>query len=191
MKSVFSVFIFLLGLSAHAEVGFKNGNQKTAVLAQGRIVVHCFGNGSNPGGPSYGSFVCREEILTAGEYDFFVGPAGVKGDSVTLTALHQDGSQRTKTVDYDSAKGQSKKSINLWIATLLQRPLLDPGTNTVRYKITSNGKVTASGEFIAEIKDGGTKNCSRNGSYTSNMPSDCQNGTSMCRRYFNENNYCL
>ncbi|UXR65027.1 hypothetical protein EZJ49_02030 [Bdellovibrio bacteriovorus] len=189
MKPVLSVFIFLLGLNAHAEVGFKNGNQKTAVLAQGRIVVHC--QSSSPGGPTYGSFNCREEILTSGEYDYFVGPADTKGDSVTLTALHQDGSQRTKTVAYDSNKGQSKKSINLWIATLLQRPLLDPGKNTVRYKITLNDKVTASGEFIAEVKDGGTKTCSRTGSYWSNNSSDCQNGTSMCRRYFNENNYCL
>lgn len=189
MKSALSVFICLLGLNAFADVGFKNGNTKTAILAQGRIHVSCFGN--NPGGPSHGTFTCREEILLSGEYDYFVGPAGTKGDSVTLTALHQDGSQRSKTVDYDSAKGQSKKSFNLWIATLLQRPLLDPGTNTVRYKITSNGKVTASGEFVAEVKDGGTKNCSRSGSYTSNNPSDCQGGTSLCRRYFNENNYCL
>lgn len=189
MKSVLSILICLLALNAQAEVGFKNGNQKTAVLAQGRIVVQC--QSSSPGGPSFGHFTCREEILTSGEYDYFVGPAGAKGDSVTLTALHQDGSQRTKTVAYDSSKGQSKKSINLWIATLLQKPLLDPGKNVVRYKITLNDKVTASGEFISEVKDGGTKTCSRTGSYWSNISSDCQNGSSMCSRYFNENNYCL
>ena len=189
MKLVLSLVMCMLGLSAQAEVGFKNGNQKTAFLSQGRIVVHCQSN--TPGGPIFGSFDCRQEILTSGEYDYFVGPAGVKGDSVTLTALHQDGSQRTKTVAYDSAKGQSKKSINLWIATLLQRPLLDPGKNVVRYKITLNDKVTSSGEFIAEVKDGGTRTCSRTGSYWSNISSDCQNGSSMCSRYFNENNYCL
>lgn len=189
MKSILSIFLCLVGLSAQADVGFKNGNQRNAILVQGRIVVHC--SSSTPGGPAIGHFQCREEILSAGEYDYFVGPAGVKGDSVTLTALHADGSQRSKTVDYDSSKGQSKKSLNLWIATLLQRPLLDPGTNTVRYKITQNGKTTASGEFIAEVRDGGTRTCSRSGSYWSNISSDCQNGASFCRRYFNENNYCL
>lgn len=189
MKSILSIFICLIGLTAHAEVGFKNGNQRNAILVQGRITVDC--SSSAPGGPTTGHFQCREEILSAGEYDYFVGPMGSKGDSVTLTALHTDGSQRTKTVDYDSTKGQSKKSINLWIATLLQRPLLDPGTNTVRYKITQDGKTTASGEFIAEVRDGGSRTCRRSGHYWSNLPSDCQNGASLCRRYFAENNYCL
>ncbi|KHD89065.1 MAG: hypothetical protein OM95_05760 [Bdellovibrio sp. ArHS] len=179
----------VFSFSSYAEVGFKNGNERTAVLSEGRIFVHC--DGGIGGGPTSGSFRCTEEILLTGEYDYFVGPASVPGDEVTLVARHEDGSQRTKTVDYDSAKGRTKKQINLWIATLLQRPLLDPGKNIVSYKLTKNGKITAAGEFIATVKDGGRRTCSRSATYWSNISSDCQNGGSLCQRYFSENNYCL
>ncbi|WP_253696589.1 hypothetical protein [Bdellovibrio bacteriovorus] len=188
MKFALVLSILLGAFSSQAEVGFKNGNERTAVLSLGNIYVHCHASG---GGPSSGAFRCSEEILLSGEYDYFVGPSGVAGDEVILTARHEDGSQRTKTVDYDSGKGQSKKQINLWIATLLQRPLLDPGKNTVSFKISKNGKTTASGEFIANVKDGGRKTCSHSATYWSNNSRDCQNGGSFCQRYFRENNYCL
>lgn len=188
MKAI--VLILLLGaLSAQADVGFKQGNDLTAVLSQGEIAVQCQSNGG--GGPLYGRFRCQEDLLLTGEYDYFQGPAGVSADEVTLTAFHPDGSQRTKTVGYDSVKGLSSQRINLWIATLLQRPLLDGGSNRVSYKMTLNGKVSAQGEFIAVVKDGGKKVCSRRGTYWSHSTMDCQTGGSFCSQYFRENNYCL
>lgn len=190
MRLSMFVTVLLATFVAKAEVGFKNGNNITAVLSQGEITVHCQDSGM-PGGPTFGAFRCQEEILLTGEYDYFVGPQGVKGDNVSLTATHEDGSQRTKSVGYDSEKGQSTKTINLWIATLLQRPLLNPGKNVVAYKISLDGKTTSSGQFVATVKDGGRKVCSRRGVYWSNNSSDCQSGNNMCWRYFQENNYCL
>ncbi len=189
MKSI--VLVLLLGaFAAQADVGFQHGNDLTAVLSQGDIAVHCQSNGPG-GGPSFGSFRCQEDILLTGEYDYFQGPAGVKADEVTLTAFHQDGSQRSKTVGYDSEKGLSSKRINLWIATLLQRPLLDVGTNRVTYKMIHNGKVSSQGEFTAVVKDGGRKTCTRRGTYWSSNSMDCQSGGSFCSQFFRENNYCL
>jgi hypothetical protein len=184
-----TVFFIFFSIAAQAEVGFKNGNQLTAVLSQGEITVQC--DGDNMGGPTFGSFICQEEILLTGEYDYFQGPAGIKADEVTLTALHQDGSQRAKSSGYDSEKGQSLKSFNLWISTLLQRPLLDFGLNKISYKMTSQGQKAAEGEFFAQVKDGGRRICPRRGHYYSHISSDCQSGFSLCHRFFNENNYCL
>ncbi|MNL30457.1 hypothetical protein D3C87_1521950 [compost metagenome] len=185
MKLSMIFAIVLMGLTAQAEVGFKAGNEMTAVLSEGDITVHCrYGN------PTMQYVRCRADILTTGEYDFFVGPAGVAADEVTLTARHQDGSSRTKTVDYDSKKGRSSKSINLWILTLLQKPLLDPGVNKVSYKMTKGSKVAARGEFTAVVKDGGRKVCSRRG-YYNDMSSNCMNPERYCQDFFRENNYCL
>ncbi len=185
------VWILLLSsFSANADVGFSQGNQLTAVVSQGEIFVQCTGD-SVGGGPRYAHFYCQEDLILTGEYDYFVGPQGVAADEVTLTALHEDGSQRKKTVAYDSKAARSAKRFNLWISTLLQRPLLDPGLNRISYKMTLKGKLTAQGEFEVQVKDGGKKVCSRRGSYWSNNSMDCNSGSHFCGQFFRENNYCL
>lgn len=189
MKSVLFALLLSSGF-AQADVGFSKGNTLTAVLSQGEISVHCDASGP-VGGPSFGVFRCQQDLILTGEYDYFQGPAGVIADDVTLTAVHEDGSKRTKNVGYDSANGRSSKKINLWIATLLQKPLLDPGVNQVSYVMTRNGKTVATGAFVATVKDGGTKVCSRRGVYWSNSSMDCQSGGSFCSQFFYENNYCL
>lgn len=187
----FILGVLLLGaLSANADVGFSQGNQLTAILAQGEIAVHCSGDGTGIGA-RYARYLCQEDLLMTGEYDFFIGPQGVVADEVTLTAQHEDGSRRTKTVAYESKANRSAKRLNLWISTLLQRPLLNPGINRVSYKMTLAGKMTAQGEFDVEVKDGGKKVCSRRGTYWSNSSLDCTSGSSFCGQYFRENNYCL
>lgn len=189
MKSLVLILI-LSAVAAQAEVGFKNGNNLTAAISVGEITIQC---PTNPvgGGPSWGSFLCRQDILIPAEYDYFQGPPGVNADEVTLTALHEDGSQRSKTVGYDSKLGHSSKRVNLWIATLLQRPLLNGGVNRVSYHLTKDGKTVDRGEFVAVVKDGGEKVCSRRGHYWSQDSMACQTGGSYCHQYFDENNYCL
>lgn len=194
MKLALAFFVIFASVAAHAEIGFKKGNRLTAVLTQGDILVQCSGSGGFPpgtGGPSSASFRCQEEVITTGEFDYFVGPERIQADAVTLTATHADGSTRTKKSGYDSAKGQSTDTFNLWIATLFQRPLLDVGLNKITYTLTYKGKTTSSGKFEATVKDGGRKVCQRRGSYWSPNASDCQNPSAMCSRYFSENNYCM
>lgn len=189
MKTIVFLIALVTG-SAHAEIGFKNGNNVTSVLSQGEITVHCQASGPG-GGPATSFYRCEQDILVSGEYDYFRGPEGVNADEVTLVAFHQDGSQRTKSVAYDSKKGQSAKSINLWIYTLLQRPLLEMGTNRVTYSMTLNGKRVSQGEFVATVRDGGVKTCSHPGTYWSGVGSGCQSAAVYCNQYFSENNYCL
>lgn len=188
MKLAVIFGILLFCMIGKAEVGFKAGNNRTAVLARGEIHVYC--PGGNYGGPTSRIYICQREVMVEGEHDYFVGPQGIKADEVVLAARHQDGSSRTKTISYDSSKGRSSKSVNLWILTLLQKPLLDVGENRVTYTLKKNGKVADRGEFIAFVKDGGRKICSRRGYYTGHS-GDCNNVESFCSRYFHENNYCL
>lgn len=183
-------FLFFSSFSANAGVGFSQGNQLTAVFSQGEITVYCSADGAGGAG-RYARYLCQEDLILTGEYDYFVGPQGVMADEVTLTALHEDGSQRKKTVAYDSQAARSAKRFNLWISTLLQRPLLNAGMNRISYKMTLNGKLTAQGEFDVEVKDGGKKVCSRRGNYWSNNSTDCNSGSHFCNQFFRENNYCM
>ncbi|MDG0815964.1 hypothetical protein [Bdellovibrio svalbardensis] len=189
MKTSIVFSILIASLMAHADIGFKRGNDRTAVLSQGDITVQCSGDAHNPPNTTYSR--CQLEILSQGDYDYFIGPQRVQGDEVTLTATHSDGSSRSKTVGYDSSTGQSTKALNLWVYTLLQKPLLNAGDNKITYAISYKGKITARGEFLATVKDGGKKICRRHGYYSSMNPSECRFPQNFCSQFFQQNNFCL
>lgn len=184
-----TALILISSINAQAQVGFKNGNDITAVQSQGELLVRC--NDINNSGPTSALFSCRDEILVTGDYDSFKGPEGVIADQVTLTAIHEDGSFREKTVHYNYQTNETTKEINLWRYTLLQRPLLNLGVNRISYKFTLNGKFVSDGSFISTVTDGGKRICPRRGFYWSNDGADCSPSGTMCYRFLRENNYCL
>lgn len=188
-KITVSFLMFLIGASFALPLyatGFSGGDQFSTVNIEGRLSVQCTG----PTGTSSAFADCRGQLLNPGEYSYFVGPQ-VDADHVTLSATREDGSvSKSKTEEYDSAKGKSKKSFNLWISTVFQRPLLGFGKNIVKYSLTQNGKVIDGGTFITTVVAGGRSVCQRTGFYFSNSSSDCSMPTNFCARYFNENNYC-
>lgn len=166
--------------------GFSGGEQFSTVNLFGRLNVQC----SGPQGTTSGFADCRGQILNPGEYSYFVGPKS-EADSVTLVATHEDGSvSKPKTEKYDGLAGKSKKSFNLWISTVFQRPLLNFGKNIVNYTLSQNGKMNEQGSFIVNVVDGGRSVCQRTGFYYSTLESDCQFPQNLCSRYFSENNYC-
>jgi len=190
MKNILAIAVLFVTGAASAQVGFKNGNHLQAVSIDGDITVQCNGTIPPNSGIQTAYFHCEDDILNPVDMDYFRGPAGVKADEVDLTATHEDGSQRSKTAGYDSSKALSTSRFNLWISTLLQRPLLDIGKNQIAYLLKSKGKVIAQGAFEAIVSDGGQKTCARSGFYFSNNPQDCTNGFAQCDLYFRENNYC-
>jgi len=166
--------------------GLSGGDQYSTMNIYGRLNVQC----SGPQGTSSGFADCRGQILNPGEHSYFLGPKS-EADTVTLVATHEDGSvSKPKSSSYNGETGKSKKSFNLWISTVLQRPLLDFGKNTVKYTLSQNGRTTEQGTFIVNVVDGGRSVCQRVGYYYSSMASDCQFPTNLCSRYFSENNYC-
>ncbi|MDD4976543.1 MAG: hypothetical protein PHY93_19460 [Bacteriovorax sp.] len=185
-----SLMLFLgncLFVSFVSAAGLSGGEQFSTQLIEGHLMVQCAGGAP---GPTSGSAICRSELLNPGEYSYFVGP-NIDADHVSLRATREDGSvSKTKTEEYNSAKGKSRKSFNLWINTVFQRPLLGFGKNTVNYSLTKNRAIVENGTFIINVVDGGRSTCQRMGYYTSQSTADCSIPQNLCSRYFSENNYC-
>lgn len=188
MKTLFSILIVLaISPSLSNAAGFSGGDKYTSHIIEGRLTVSC---PHVPTGPSTGSAFCHANILDPGEYTYFVGPK-IDADMVKIQATREDGSLSVvKSVAYDGANGKSKKSINLWIRTILQKPLLGLGKNSVHYILSKNGATVDEGTFEVTADDGGRNVCSRPGFYFSQLSSDCANPQNLCSRYFSENNYC-
>ncbi len=180
------VFNCLCLSMSHAE-GLSGGDQFTTQRIEGQLTVSCM---SGTPGPTNGSTYCRDEILNPGEYSYFIGST-INADHVSLQATREDGTvSKLKTVEYDSVSGKSKKSFNLWINTVFQRPLLGFGKNTVTFNLIKNGVTVKTGSFIVQVSEGEHTVCQRTGYYTSMNSADCQNPQIFCSRYFSENNYC-
>lgn len=176
----------LLGSSQVFAAGLSGGEQFSTQEIAGRLTVQC----SSQSGTTSAFADCRGQILNPGEYSYFTGPVS-DADHVTLRATREDGSvSKAKTEEYDGAKGKSKKSFNLWISTVFQRPLLGFGKNTVKYTMTKNGTTVEEGTFIVNVVDGGRSVCQRTGFYFSSSANDCNMPTNFCSQYFSENNYC-
>jgi len=187
MKNLLLASLVLFAVNSRA-TGLSGGDQYSTVSIEGRLSVSC--TGSTTTGPSYGTAYCNSEILNPGEYSYFVG-SKVDADSVTLQATWENGkTSKVKTEKYDGVNGKSAKSFNLWISTLLQRPLLNYGKNTVKYSLTKNGSTVEEGTFVVDVVTGAKSVCQRSGYYTSTNNQDCSFPSNLCSRYFAENNYC-
>jgi hypothetical protein len=179
--------LLLLG-AAQARVGFSGGEVFQAVGLEGEISLTCQEPGT--GRLEHSQFRCSGEVLEPGEFSWFVGPLGVAGDSVELIAQHEDGSSRTKNEKYDEAAGRTSSAVNLWVWTLLQRPLLEIGKNAVSYRITKSSRETSSGQFEVRVERTPTRTCRFRRSYFSSNMQDCQTGGGWCGQYFGDESYC-
>ena len=170
-----------------AGVGFDAGNEFDATPLYGEVSVTCFDNGRS----EFASFRCRDEILEPFDHVRFTGPAGVDADAVELSARWENGKTRSKKGGYDADLGRSSGHFNLWIATLLQRPLLDYGANAVHFVMKKGGSRVAEGDFTATVRKAPRRECRYRPHYPSHNANDCRAGsTSVCGRMFREQSYC-
>jgi len=165
-------------------VGFDAGNEYSATPVYGEVSVTCNENGRH----DRATFRCRDEILEPFDHVRFVGPDGIDADRVELVSRWESGKTRKKNKGYEN--GRSFGHFNLWIATLLQRPLLDYGANAVHFVMKKDGKRVAEGDFTATVKKGERRRCGYRPHYWSSNASDCRTGTTVCRRMFREQRYC-
>lgn len=175
------VAFFLFSFMAHGNVGFSTGDEFTSQNFEGSLTLFC------PGGMSR-LVSCSGYGLSPAEYDHLVFPSSIEADKVTLTRVSSRGKQRSKTSKVRSGEGRSQKSFNLWIKTLLQRPLLVLGNNTIKYEFEKDGNTTSTGEFHVLVREGETKTC-RHAIYNGTSR-DCETPSLMCSRYFSSNQYC-
>jgi hypothetical protein len=165
--------------------GLEVGNEPKAVVLRGDLTVYCR---DNQRGTEIARHNCRRLTLDPSEFSRFVTDP-IDADYVALKAVHEDGSSRSKEGGFDGATGKSSSRFNLWISTLLQRPLLDMGKNEVTYVLKRGGTVVKRGSFTVNVTRGQDLRC-RYDSIDSYDINDCRNSANVCDRYFRQNNWC-
>lgn len=167
------------------ETGFETGNTLTARLYRGQVAVRCI----SPGDQQTYFYSCENEDLSPAQTAKFVTSPGVDGDHVALSSTWENGKTVKKDADFDSISGKSKRAFNLWISTLLQRPLLDYGTNKVHYVLSKDGQTQSEGDFTATVDKAPPSHCGTL-MIVETFENDCRNAFIMCQRYFQENPRC-
>lgn len=184
MKVLISLLLLLPAFGA----GLKIGNDLTSHPVEGSIRLSC-----NDRGQSDFRYVdCRAEYLNPAEFSRFVLSESEKIDADKVTLYYKDhkGRKKSKSSDFNASKGESKSKFNLWIATLLQRPLLNYyGANEIEYKLEKDGKKVASGKFVVNVERQEKAYCP-SASYWSSSIEDCRFPQNYCARYFRDYNYC-
>jgi hypothetical protein len=163
--------------------GLAGGDTYKANYITGDISVRC----SSAGQTDYASYRCRGSYLSPESWSKFVDDSGVNADKVKLTFRDHRNKKRTKSSSFKN--GQSKKSFNLWVRTLTQRPLLNSGDNEISYSLTKGGNEVASGTFNVQVEDQPTRYCQYRSYYSNNMD-DCRFPSNVCNQYFREQNAC-
>jgi hypothetical protein len=174
---------------AAVETGFEKGNTLTARDYQGQVTVHC----NAPGDQQTYFYSCHGNGLEPVEFSkFVIDPAhlaGMDANQVALSATWENGHIVYKDMGFDSKSGKSKREFNLWINTLLQRALLNYGTNKIHYVLSKDDRTQAEGDFIATVQKGSDSTCEPMFLYET-LSSSCQNAYEMCQRYFSQNTHC-
>ena len=161
------------------DIGFEKGNEFQAHYLRGTFTLYC--------GQNSRIVNCSASYLSPSNYSKFSHPNAGEADKVILSTVTDRGRTRTKRSSMEN--GLSKKSFNLWIASLLQRPLLKAGENTVAYKLEKDGQEIESGEFTVNVENQPTRQCPW-GSIHAPGNTDCGSGYSYCDNYFRRYNFC-
>jgi hypothetical protein len=162
-------------------IGFGHGSTIKTDEVEGYVSVHCRGGDNN----SWNNYSCYSNDLVGGDYGKVVVNNGtIDADWVKL---QREGSKYVKGSKFNALTGETRKNFNLWIRTLLQRPLLEKGENKIIYTFTKNKKIVKTGSFIVTVIEGEFRQC-RNGSST--YYGNCPSSYSACDDYFQRHNYC-
>lgn len=180
---IFGLFL-AFSLNSHA-LELASGDQFETIPMQGRVAVYC----SDGQQTSTAHFYCSALGLSPAEFDYVVS-SDLDADKITLKYTDSRGKKRSKSVGFDSNKQRSTKRVNLWIGTLLQRPLLHTGANSVEFVATKKGNVVERATRTIDVQEGQVREC-RFSSYSSRNLQDCRNSSFICQRYFQDQNYCL
>jgi hypothetical protein len=178
--------MIFLGFSSYAfateSVGFIQGSQFQVAQLYGELIVYC--PGSNP---ATNKLSCLKDQLSPSEYDYFVGPKITGATTVRLS--NQNGN--TQKSGYDASSGKSKRMFNLWNKTLLQKPLLKLGANTIFFELLDDeNRVLKVGQFSVDLINVNSRVCPQ-GQTVSNWPEDCEsNNYQLCAGYFREYKFC-
>lgn len=179
------IAMILMVPTVSGAASFQGHTEFEAVRLEGRLYVTC-----NDGRDrDYQVHYCQGVVLDPGEYAYFSHDSGVDADQVNLYNTYQNGDDVSKKLWWDKEKSQTKSRVNLWIATLTQKPLLDYGINNIRYKFKKEGEKLEEGQFEVRVNSGNKRLCQSRSRHSRNM-SDCRSSGLVCESYFRSQNYC-
>ncbi len=163
-------------------VSFERGNTMSMVEMEGRLFIQCRDSG---GGTDSYSYSCYQQGLVGGDYGAIkVTDGSIDADWVKL---QREGSRYIKGAKFDSTSGTTGYHYNLWIRSLLQRPLLQLGENKIKYTFTKNRQVVKEGEFTVIVTNTESRQCNYDSMYYGGY---CPSYSEACGNYFRRQNYC-
>lgn len=171
MKTIISAITLLVTFSALASGTLEHGSKFKATSFEGRVNMQC--------PDQMQSYNCRRVQLSPSSFSHFISDNN-EADEVILISTQANGKTREKSSRMKS--GKSTKSFNLFVETLLQRPLLSIGTNNIQYSLKNEGSVIEGGDFSVEVQKGAPQICA-----TINVmgrSGDCTSIAMACALYF-------
>lgn len=183
LSTVALIMSLLFSINTYSSVGFKSGNDFKAHSLRGSFNLTC------SSGSERRSVLrrCGAYFLSPSNRAKFITDSGVDAKKVTLRRVNSKGKIIKKKSKFKPSTGESKKSFNLWLRSLTQRPLLTYGENIISYELTGNE--VEKGEFIVNVEKMATKTC-RHDSYRVYNMSYCSDPNGYCSQYFRDHNFC-
>jgi len=178
--------ILLISLEANA-TGFRSGSEFRQVSVSGIAHISCH-EGSQTLDREY---ECFDLVLTPTSLDQFVGPQGVRADTVTVSVTQADGTIHSKSYPYDDLLGRSRDRFNLGAQGLFSAPLLALGLNQADFILTLRGTESTRGQFSVLLSHGAAIHCDNHGKIDqSSQLSDCDDQYLVCSRFFQQTKNC-
>lgn len=171
MKALLTVILVMTSGLVMGETTFEHGTEYSVTNVSGQVHVYC--------GTQNSFQVCSGYQSEPGSYTRLV--SGANANRYQITAIHADGSSVSKKGRFNAGRGQSDE-INLFVRSVLQRPLLKIGQNLVRYELTKGGDTVEQGEFVVHVAAAPDIVC-RTGTIWMN-PSSCSSQALVCDEYF-------
>lgn len=165
---------------ANSNAGLKAGARFEENNLRGTVTMYC---------PTRTQIVnCNAAYLSPSTYSKFIYNGATDATDVEL---NRDGARSVKKSRFNSETLESKKSFNLWVGSLLQRPLLKRGVNVINYTLKGEDKeVVERGQFEVLVEQSPTRLCPWD-TYRSFNDNDCRSGGQhICNAYFQRHRLC-
>lgn len=185
MALIFLISLLLSPPFIKAEIKFSSGSDFVSQTIYAEITAECTSNeGSN-----VTSFDCVESILMPAEYDVLTFSRPQEPGALLIVNNLND--PRTKQSSFLDQNGrQSLKPFNLWTNSVLQKPLLKSGRQTIEFSLQKNGVELKKGRFDVFVRQSRSVTCPQVGHFFSTKKLDCSSPQRLCAQYFKLTNYC-
>lgn len=179
MKGFILALGLILSIKSFGSVSFKHGNQFKVDSYSGIVRANC--------PTTFNDFNCYDQSLSPANFTRLVSEEFIDADRYWIEATFENGKKKTKDGKFKRRKRRSS-TINLWVRSVFQRPLLRYGINEIRYKLYKKKELVLEGSFDVSVETGEYYQCGFGFLYYNNNNA-CFNQYQVCSDYLNSY-YC-